>query len=132
MKHLALPFQIVKKDLVLITFLFPVPVPEPLAQAPEKNRSQFHGKATVKEIPETQAKEPLSITRHLITLNGKDLHYTAKAGYLPTRDDLGKLRTLIFFVAYEKDRQDNSGKTALLRKFRRRPERRPLKIGMVG
>ncbi|WP_083732812.1 S10 family peptidase [Spirosoma montaniterrae] len=45
----------------------------------------------------------LSITKHTITLNGEKINYTATAGYLPQRDETGKVKGNIFFVAYTRD-----------------------------
>ncbi|MGF7217771.1 carboxypeptidase C (cathepsin A) [Spirosoma lacussanchae] len=50
----------------------------------------------------------LSITKHSITITGvggvvQKINYTATAGYLPQRDESGKIRANIFFVAYTRD-----------------------------
>ncbi len=45
----------------------------------------------------------LSVTKHTITLNGEKINYTATAGYLPQRDESGKIKGNIFFVAYTRD-----------------------------
>ncbi len=42
----------------------------------------------------------LSITEHTITLNGKAIRYKAEAGYMPMKDEAGKLLSTIFFIAY--------------------------------
>ena len=48
---------------------------------------------------------PIATTTHRITLNGKPLGYTARAGVLPIRhNDTGEPRAYIFFVAYTVDR----------------------------
>jgi carboxypeptidase C (cathepsin A) len=50
--------------------------------------------------------QPVVETRHQITLNGKPLLYTARAGVLPIRhNDTGEPRGYVFFVAYSVDRQ---------------------------
>ena len=47
-------------------------------------------------------------TRHTITVAGKPLSYTARAGRLPIRNnDDGSMRAYIFFVAYVADRRPN-------------------------
>ncbi|HVB02422.1 MAG TPA: hypothetical protein VNE41_01760 [Chitinophagaceae bacterium] len=43
------------------------------------------------------------ITHHSIVVDGKTLNYTATTGYLKMKDDLGKLKAYIFFIAYTKD-----------------------------
>ncbi|WP_250632948.1 S10 family peptidase [Rhodoflexus caldus] len=46
---------------------------------------------------------PLSVTQHQITLNGQVLRYKVTTGYLTLREEDGKARANIFFVAYTKD-----------------------------
>ena len=55
--------------------------------------------AAVMEIPE----EPLATTQHSIVLRNQTLNYLATVGYMPLKDDSGKLKAKIFFVAYTKD-----------------------------
>lgn len=45
----------------------------------------------------------LSITKHSLNINGKTLNYTATTGFMDMRDEAGKLRANVFFVAYNKD-----------------------------
>jgi carboxypeptidase C (cathepsin A) len=48
---------------------------------------------------------PIATTKHSITLAGKPLSYTARAGVLPIRsNDDGQIRAYMFFVAYIVDR----------------------------
>jgi len=48
---------------------------------------------------------PIIATKHRITLNGKLLAYTARAGMLPIRlNETGEPRGYIFFVSYTVDR----------------------------
>jgi carboxypeptidase C (cathepsin A) len=51
---------------------------------------------------------PLKITQHDITLDGKSLHYTATTGLMPMKDETGKLKANIFFVAYTTHADDLS------------------------
>jgi carboxypeptidase C (cathepsin A) len=49
---------------------------------------------------------PIVTTSHRITLSGKPLTYTARAGVLPIRiNDTGEARGYIFFVSYTVDRE---------------------------
>jgi carboxypeptidase C (cathepsin A) len=50
---------------------------------------------------------PLSITKHQITVNGRPLSYTATAGYTVIRDEEGKAKANIFFIAYTRDNVSN-------------------------
>src|SRR6266849_5745244 len=49
-----------------------------------------------------QPEKPPSVTHHEIKVDGKLLRYTATAGYMPMKDEEGKLKANIFFVAYTK------------------------------
>jgi carboxypeptidase C (cathepsin A) len=51
---------------------------------------------------------PMVSTRHTVTVAGRPLSYTARAGVLPIRNnDDGSVRACIFFVAYVADRPPN-------------------------
>jgi len=50
---------------------------------------------------------PLSITRHQINVNGRPIAYTATAGYTVIRDEEGKAKANIFFIAYTRDNVSN-------------------------
>jgi carboxypeptidase C (cathepsin A) len=52
------------------------------------------------------AEEKVSTTSHAVTLNGRDIKYTATAGTLPIRLDDGKVVARMFFVAYTKDGEE--------------------------
>ena len=45
----------------------------------------------------------LSTTKHSLEIKGKTLNYTATTGFMDMRDEAGKLRANVFFVAYTKD-----------------------------
>jgi carboxypeptidase C (cathepsin A) len=52
------------------------------------------------------AEEKTSRTSHTITLDGREVKYTATAGTLPIRGDDGKVQARMFYVAYTKDGED--------------------------
>ncbi len=53
----------------------------------------------------TAPTEQIVTTQHQITLNGRPLQYTARAGLLPIRDnETGDIRAQIYFMAYTLDR----------------------------
>ncbi len=59
------------------------------------------------ESPATQpASKPSDdkavITEHEVKIDGQSVHYTATASEMPIKDDAGKVRAKVFFVAYEK------------------------------
>lgn len=50
-----------------------------------------------------EPKDKTWVTKHTAKIQGKDLHYTATAGKLVMKDDEGKPKALVFFVAYTKN-----------------------------
>ena len=56
-------------------------------------------------------KEVLSETKHTVTIDGKAIQYRATAGNLLLKDENGKPKANVFFIAYTKDgNRDNSGR----------------------
>ena len=53
--------------------------------------------------PAPASSEKPVVTHHEIKLPGGVLHYTATAGYMPLKDESGKLLANFFFVAYTKE-----------------------------
>ena len=47
------------------------------------------------------------VTRHQITIGGRVVHYTARAGFLPLENQSGETMAKIFFVAYVLDNPGN-------------------------
>lgn len=43
------------------------------------------------------------VTHHSLTIGGQEIRYTATAGYLPMKDEKGKILARMFFIAYTKD-----------------------------
>jgi carboxypeptidase C (cathepsin A) len=78
----------------------PTPTPSEAA-APEK------GKDKDKDKEKKEEEKPPSVTHHTMTLGGKPFAYTATAGYMPMKDENGKLKANIFYVAYTKDGASN-------------------------
>jgi carboxypeptidase C (cathepsin A) len=74
--------------------------------SPETSKGSLpsHEKPTAKESPP----EKISMTHHSIKVNGMTVNYTAFAGYLPMKDEAGKLKANIFFTSYIKDEEDKS------------------------
>lgn len=67
----------------------------PMAVAQEKTEE--------KEKDKKPPEEKISTTRHTITLDGQKIPYTATAGNLVLKDDEGKPKASVFFVAYTRD-----------------------------
>ena len=62
--------------------------------------------ANPQEKPDLQ-KEQISTTKHKMQLNGKELQYTAIAGFLPIMNESNEVQANMFFTAYIKDGQDS-------------------------
>jgi carboxypeptidase C (cathepsin A) len=63
---------------------------------------------SAKEAPQKKepfiAKDPsVSVTQHVIRINGKELRYTATAGYMVLKREDGKPRANVFYIAYTMD-----------------------------
>jgi len=57
-----------------------------------------------KEPEEKPAKEEKpSVTHHQMSIGGKPFAYTVTTGYMPMKDENGKLKANIFFIAYTRD-----------------------------
>jgi carboxypeptidase C (cathepsin A) len=56
-------------------------------------------KEAVKEVP----KEEIVETRHTVTIDGAEIHYTATAGTILLKEEQGEAKASIFFIAYTKD-----------------------------
>ena len=72
--------------------------PEPAAVETDKDKEEHFDVAEV----------PPVVTHHQITLNGKQLSYTATTGRLPIKRADGKIQAEMFFVAYTLDGQQAS------------------------
>jgi len=59
-----------------------------------------------------ELKDTASATKHSIKINGKELRYVATAGKLVMKDDEGKPKAQVFYVAYTKDGEDVATRVA--------------------
>jgi carboxypeptidase C (cathepsin A) len=83
----------------------------------ESAKAQIKGETKAQALPKTKADEPVKekekaktstdeepvITHHRLSLDGKELAYTATAGLMPLKDTKGEVEARIFFVAYTLD-----------------------------
>lgn len=98
----------------LLTLILFASVDQPiLAQESPKKSSAISEKGGGRETEKETPSEKLSITRHSIEINGQVLKYTATAGYMPLKDEAGKLKCKIFFVAYTKDEQKDKSQRSI-------------------
>lgn len=54
-------------------------------------------------MEESFAAEKTAVTEHQVSVDGKILKYTARAGYLPIRDQFNDTKALFFYTAYTLD-----------------------------
>ncbi len=54
-----------------------------------------------------EVKDKVSVTKHAVKINGKEIKYTVTAGKLVMKDDEGKPKALVFFIAYTKNGVDD-------------------------
>src|SRR5690348_8019970 len=56
--------------------------------------------------PGVPAVEKISTTQHTISIDGKPVAYTARAGTMVLRDSLGKPKATVFYISYTRDQAD--------------------------
>lgn len=75
----------------------------------------------------------MSVTEHEITLEGKTLHYHARAGFIPIRDNVtGAVLGKMFFVAYTADRSPDAPPRPVTFAWNGGPGSNALLVHMVG
>ncbi len=70
-------------------------------RAPADGQKQTAPRQGEKELPP----EKLSITHHVVTIDGRSINYTATAGTVQMRDQSGTVRATLFFAAYTAEKQ---------------------------
>jgi carboxypeptidase C (cathepsin A) len=93
--------------------------------------------AKTKEKPDEKKdefKDKVSVTKHTATIHGKETKYTATAGKLVMKDDEGKPKALVFFIAYTKNGVDDLSQRPLTFAFNGGPGSSSvwLHLGMLG
>jgi len=75
----------------------PAPTPAAAADKPADKPAEKPGEKPVEKSP-----DKLTVTEHEITVRGAALKYRATAGTIQMKDEAGKPKADVFFVAYEK------------------------------
>jgi carboxypeptidase C (cathepsin A) len=70
---------------------------------PEDDKAADKGKEKKSGDEKPPREEKPSVTHHEIRIGGAPVRYTATAGYMAMKDETGKLKANIFFMAYTKD-----------------------------
>src|SRR5688500_3222155 len=65
---------------------------------------------TPAEAPAAPPREQSSVTRHTVTVGGRAIDYTATAGTLLLKEEEGKPRASIFYIAYTRDDQSDAAR----------------------
>lgn len=60
-------------------------------------------KAETKKAKEAKEEEKPSVTQHSVAIGGQEVKYTATVGKMAMKDDKGKTKAKIFFIAYTKN-----------------------------
>jgi carboxypeptidase C (cathepsin A) len=79
-----------------------------LGQEPSKKISSISDKGAAKETEKEIPSDKISITHHSIEVNGQILKYTATKGYMTLKDEAGKPKGNLFFVAYTRNPGEDS------------------------
>ena len=81
-----------------------------------------------------EPKDTTSVTQHTTTINGKEIKYTATAGKLVMKDDEGKPKAMVFFIAYTKNGVEDLSQRPITFAFNGGPGSSSvwLHLGMVG
>jgi carboxypeptidase C (cathepsin A) len=87
-----------------------------------------------KDEKKDEPKDTVSVTEHSATIDGKEIKYRASAGKLVMKDDEGKPKALVFFVAYTKRGVDDLGQRPVTFAFNGGPGSSSvwLHLGMLG
>jgi carboxypeptidase C (cathepsin A) len=90
--------------------------------------------AEKKDANKDEPKDSLSVTQHTAMIGGKEIKYTATAGKLVMKDDEGKPKAEVFFVAYTKNGVEDLGQRPITFCFNGGPGSSSvwLHLGMLG
>jgi carboxypeptidase C (cathepsin A) len=75
------------------------------AQPPGVQTGPVASGPSVEEVPEAAV-----VSRHSMAVGARKIDYQAAAGFLPIRDESGKLQAKVFYVAYSKEDPDEANR----------------------
>ncbi len=112
----------------------------PVAAQPDKATASQPEKSSAKSDeckPLDGTIEKAAVTHHQITIDGVAIHYRATAANMPMKDEDGKLKATVFFVAYEKESPADAAATlpadtASTRPACKDPQQRPIAFVFNG
>ncbi len=76
--------------------------------APGGGRGGGRGGADEADTSGVAAVEHVSTTQHTVSIDGKQISYTARAGTMVLRDDDGKPKASVFYISYTKNGEDST------------------------
>jgi carboxypeptidase C (cathepsin A) len=102
------PKLVWRRPLIIMVFLLVSSmIALPLSSEEELDKGKSDAKEQQKkEQCKEETKEETVVTSHSIKINGLNLSYKATAGNLLLRDEQGKPKAKIFYIAYTKDGED--------------------------
>ena len=110
-----------------------------IAQSPNSNDGDKKPNAKGEKIEKPdekkdELKDKVSVTKHSAKINGKEIKYTVTAGKLVMKDDEGKPKALVFFIAYTKNGVEDLGERPISFAFNGGPGSSSvwLHLGMLG
>src|SRR5690242_2314176 len=74
--------------------------------APAAGRAERADTPPADTAPGVPAVQKVATTQHTITIDGKPIAFTARAGTMVLNDSLGKPAATVFYISYTKDQED--------------------------
>jgi carboxypeptidase C (cathepsin A) len=110
------------------------PEQEATVATPTPNESTPKADANKPEPPAPPPTDEIVTTEHKILVNGTELSYTATTGTLVMKDEIGKAKATIFFIAYTKQDVDDVSTRPLTISFNGGPGSSSvwLHLGLLG
>lgn len=92
------------------------------------------GAFTMDSEENVPSEDKVSVTRHQINIDGGILKYTARAGFLPVRDQFGEIKGRFFYTAYTLDKKTAAEERPVTFVWNGGPgaPSSPLHFGMLG
>lgn len=101
--------KFMNKKLTVSLFLFAIAIFSNLPSEESKENKEI--KKESKESKEShELKEEVSVTTHSVKINGKEISYNATAGNLLIKDNHGKTKASVAYVAYVKTGEETLGR----------------------
>ena len=99
-----------------------------------EDKGKGESKASETEVQEKTPKEELLKTKHTVTIDGREVTYTATTGTILLKEENSKAKASVFFVAYTTDNVGDVGRRPLTFSFNGGPGSSSvwLHLGLLG